>query len=99
VSPDYNIVRLPSSLSVEEGSTLGVAFVAAALGLGICLGLDFSSVAGGPDLYTLVRELPAESLPADIRQECLDSLRRQDRARPGDWIAIWGGKCLPTSCW
>ncbi|KAL2266816.1 hypothetical protein VTJ83DRAFT_6168 [Remersonia thermophila] len=91
VCPDYNIVRLPRSLSVEEGSTLGVAFVAAALGLGVCIGLDFSTILGGPDLYTLVRQLPAESLAADIRQECLDNLRSHDRAQPDDWIAIWGG--------
>ncbi|KAL1841137.1 hypothetical protein VTJ49DRAFT_7362 [Mycothermus thermophilus] len=91
VSPDYNIVRLPPSLSVEEGSTLGVAFVAAALGLGVCLGLDFSTILAGPDLYTLVRQLPPESLAADIRQECLDNLRSHDRAQPNDWIAIWGG--------
>ncbi|KAK4157790.1 chaperonin 10-like protein [Chaetomidium leptoderma] len=88
---DYNTVRLPSTLSPEEGSTLGVAFVAAALALGVCMGLDFSSVLDGPDLYTLLRELPPDSLAADIRNECLDGLRAHDRAQPGDWLAIWGG--------
>ncbi|KAL2166098.1 hypothetical protein VTG60DRAFT_3306 [Thermothelomyces hinnuleus] len=91
VALDYNTVRLPSSLSHEEGSTLGVAFVAAALSLGVCMGLDFSSVLDGPDLYSLIRQLPPDALAPDVRDECLNALPSQERAQPGDWLAVWGG--------
>ncbi|KAK4652539.1 hypothetical protein QC762_502270 [Podospora pseudocomata] len=91
VGLDYNTVRLPPSLSIEEGSTLGVAFVAAALALGVCAGLDFSHVLDGPDLYSLVRDLPADRIAEDIRAECLDGIRSHERAQKGDWLAVWGG--------
>ncbi|KJR89785.1 uncharacterized protein SPSK_06171 [Sporothrix schenckii 1099-18] len=93
---DYNTVRLPPHVSCEAGATMGVAFVAAVLALGVNLGVDFSSVAGGPDLLSIVRRLPPAALAADIRDECLrgigasDKDQDHDRARAGDWLAIWG---------
>ncbi|KAK0612130.1 chaperonin 10-like protein [Immersiella caudata] len=91
VAFDYNTVRLAAHLSFEEGSTLGVAFVAAALALGVCMGVDFSSILDGPDLYTLIRQIPSESLAPDIRDECLASIASHERATSGDWLAVWGG--------
>lgn len=93
VSFDYNAVRLPQALSYEEGSTLGVAFVAASLALGICMGVDFSDVTNGPDLLKLVKAADPDSIPEDVRAETLTGIPEGDRARPGDWIAVWGGKC------
>jgi NADPH:quinone reductase-like Zn-dependent oxidoreductase len=95
VAPDYNTVRLPPTLSVEQGSTLGVAFVAAALALGVCMGLDFSSILDGPNLYTLLRQLPSDSIASDIRDECLETIQGHERAQHGDWLAVWGGKPSP----
>ncbi len=91
VAWDFNTVRLPAHISYEAGATLGVAFVAAALVLGVNLGVDFTSIENGPDLLRIVRQLPSDSLPADIRQECLGGISENERARPGDWLAIWGG--------
>ncbi|KAK4187653.1 hypothetical protein QBC35DRAFT_229592 [Podospora australis] len=91
IAPDFNTVRLPPALSFEEGSTLGVAFVAAALSLGICAGLDFSGVLNGPDLFSLVRSISPELLAADIRDECLEAILPHERAQRGDWLAVWGG--------
>lgn len=93
VSFDYNVVRLPPALSYEEGSTLGVAFVAASLALGICMGVDFSDVTNGPDLLKLVKAADPDSIPEDVRAETLNGITERERARPGDWIAVWGGKC------
>lgn len=93
VSFDYNVVRLPPALSYEEGSTLGVAFVAASLALGICMGVDFSDVTNGPDLLKLVKAADPDSIPEDVRAETLRGIPEHERAKPGDWIAIWGGKC------
>jgi len=91
VAFDYNTVRLPRRLSYEEGSTLGVAFVAAALALGVCMGVDFSTVADGPDLFSLVRKVAPSVLADDIRSECLEGIQNHDRALAGDWLAVWGG--------
>ncbi|KAK0610146.1 chaperonin 10-like protein [Bombardia bombarda] len=91
VAFDYNTVRLPPTLSPEEGSTLGVAFVAAALALGVCMGVDFSSVLDGPNLHSLLRKVAPELIPEDVRQECVDGIRDHERATTGDWLAIWGG--------
>ncbi|CAK7221363.1 hypothetical protein SBRCBS47491_004503 [Sporothrix bragantina] len=94
VAWDYNTVRLPRHVSYEAGATVGVAFVAAVLALGVNLGVDFSGVEDGPDLLSLVRSLSSSSsstpLPDDIRDECLSGIAETDRARSGDWIAIWG---------
>ncbi|KAJ9145401.1 Zinc-binding dehydrogenase [Pleurostoma richardsiae] len=81
VSWDFNAVRIPQHLSWEDGATLGVAFVAAALALGVCMGVDFSNVEDGPDLLQLVRQVPADILPADA----------------GDWLAIWGGSATSAN--
>ncbi|EHY56657.1 hypothetical protein HRR83_002259 [Exophiala dermatitidis] len=91
VATDFNAARLPPRVSPEAGSALGVAFVAAALCLGICAGLDFSSIANGPDLLSLVRGIDPERLPEDIRAECSNGIDRESRAKEGDWLAIWGG--------
>lgn len=93
VSFDYNAVRLPPALSYEEGSTLGVAFVAASLALGICMGVDFTDVTDGPDLLSLVKAADPHIIPEDVRAETLRGIPEHERAKPGDWIAIWGGKC------
>lgn len=91
VANDYNTARLPPSISSETGASLGVAFVAAALSLGICTGLDFSGVSGGPDLLKLARSIDPTSLPDDIRSECLQGISECERAQAGDWLAVWGG--------
>ncbi|KIW39591.1 uncharacterized protein PV06_08190 [Exophiala oligosperma] len=91
VATDFNAARLPLNITPEAGSALGVAFVAAALCLGICAGVDFTSVANGPDLFSMVRKLQATRLPADIKTECLEGIDEVSRAKKGDWIAVWGG--------
>jgi hypothetical protein len=86
-------------MSYEQGSTLGVAFVAASLALGICMGVDFKDASCGPDLLKLVKAAHPESIPEDVRAETLRGISEYERAKPGDWIAIWGGKCvLHLSC-
>jgi hypothetical protein len=100
VVSDFNACRIPGNITTTEAAPLGVAFVAAALALGICLGVDFVSTRGrprGPDLLHTVRSLSRESLPKDIRAECFDGIRVDERPRPGDWIAIWGGKKADTN--
>lgn len=91
VVTDFNAARLPPNIPAESGSAIGVAFVAAAISLGICAGLDFSRCANGPDLLSIVRRLDPQQLPEDVRSECLDGINESERAKEGDWLAIWGG--------
>lgn len=89
---DYNVVRVPRGVSLDEAASIGVAFVTSALALGICLGIDFSHVVEGPDLFRLVRSVGAADIPGDVSRETLSSLDEHERAQPGDWLAIWGGE-------
>lgn len=97
VASDFNVVRIPKEITVSEGATLGVAFVAASLALGICLGVDFTRAHDGPNILDLVRSIPEESLPQDIRGECLQGILPSEGAKSGDWIAIWGGSSTSAS--
>jgi NADPH:quinone reductase-like Zn-dependent oxidoreductase len=94
---DFNACRLPQHVSSEQAAPLGVAFVAAALSLGICMGMNFGHSTNGirgPDVLQIVQSLPRDALPQDIRAECFDSIQVGEGAKAGDWIAIWGGEQL-----
>ncbi|KAI4671880.1 uncharacterized protein J4E78_000378 [Alternaria triticimaculans] len=90
IASTFNTIRLPPNLSLNSGSILGVAFVSAALTLGICLGLDFSDIEDGPDILGIVRSLDPDSIPGDIRQECFHSIGVKERIKAGDNLVIWG---------
>lgn len=87
----FNTIRIPQDISINSGSTLGVAFVSAVLALGICMGVNFESIENGPNLLESVRNIAPEMLPADIRQECLSRISYTERAKPGDFLVVWGG--------
>ncbi|KAF2845153.1 GroES-like protein [Plenodomus tracheiphilus IPT5] len=91
IASAFNTIRLPTHISINSGSILGVAFVSAVLALGICMGISFEDVERGPDLLSVVKKLEPERLPADIRQECLNGIAKSERAKQGDWLVIWGG--------
>lgn len=98
MTTDFNIARIPSETTVKVGAALGVAFVAAALGLGVSLGVSFTELTNtpaGPDLYKAIRSVDATSIPIDVRPECLTSMVDRERPRPGEWLAIWGGMLNP----
>lgn len=94
VVSDFNACRVPDGMDPTNAAPLGVAFVAAALALGICMGMDFGRGNGprGPHLLRTVQSLPRDALPKDIQKECFDSIQQREGAKAGDWIAIWGGK-------
>ena len=95
VTTDFNVARLPLELPVNTGAAIGVAFVSALLALGVSLGFDYASVTGackGPDLLGLLQKLDPDEIPEDVREECIDGIRDEERPQKGDWFAIWGGK-------
>lgn len=94
ISTEFNCARVPREIPVQNCAAVGVAFVAASLALGICFGIDFSTSGTfrGPNLLGLVRVFNSALLPEDIKEECLSGVAFPERAKAGDWIAIWGGK-------
>lgn len=95
ITTEYNCARIPRDQPVQSCAAVGVAFVAAALALGICFGVDFSispDSLRGPDLLSLLRVFNPGQLAEDIRNECLNGIQLPERAKQGDWIAVWGGK-------
>lgn len=87
IATQYNVCRIPPHVTVAQGAALGVAYVAATLALGVCLGLRLPK---GPDLRQIVRKLPLEALPADTVPECM-AIEEHERPVPGEWLVIWGG--------
>lgn len=65
--------------------------MAAVLTLGISMGISFENIEEGPDLLKIVRNIDPERLPTDIRKECLEGIKDEERAKKGDYLVIWGG--------
>ncbi|KAL4968009.1 zinc-binding alcohol dehydrogenase family protein [Aspergillus stella-maris] len=87
----HNTAKIPQSISLYEGASIGVAYVAAALALGVCFGVDFSkaTTTPGPNLVHILQGSDRKMIPEDIAGECFSEGEMQ-QAKHGDWIAIWG---------
>lgn len=93
VTTDFNVARLPQGVGVERAASVGVAFVAAAVALGVVFGVEFAALAGvGPktDLLTLVKGIERDEVPEDTRDEIFDGIEVVERPGKGDWVAVWG---------
>ncbi|TIA66453.1 GroES-like protein [Aureobasidium pullulans] len=93
ISTQHNVAKLPQNVPTTHGASIGVAYVAAALALGVSLGLNLPKVSGQDDaaLWEAVRKLPQDAIPIDVAAECLSSIENHERPQQGDWIAIYGG--------
>lgn len=95
IASHHTVCRLPSHIQIAHGAALGVAYVAASLTLGVCLGLRLPDIAQakgtrGPDVRQMVRRSALEDLPADTLSECL-SMPEHERPVAGEWLVVWGG--------
>ncbi|THX59243.1 GroES-like protein [Aureobasidium pullulans] len=93
ISTQHNVAKLPQNVPTTHGASIGVAYVAAALALGVSLGLNLPKVSGQDQahLWEAVRKLPQDAIPIDVAAECLSSIENSERPQQGDWIAIYGG--------
>jgi NADPH:quinone reductase-like Zn-dependent oxidoreductase len=100
IATDFNAARIPSSTCIQASASVGVAFVAAALALGVSFGLDFSLLkrSPGPNLVQIISQLEKSQIPSDVHGECFAASSESQRPRSGEWIAIWGGKKSDTVC-
>jgi len=85
-------------MNAAQASSVGVAFVAAALGLGVCLGLVFPTALGAaPDLLDIARSQGRDILPEDTVEEVFGGIDAWNRPYAGEWILIYGGRVpLPS---
>lgn len=97
ITTAQNAIRIPVAADGGACAALGVAFVAAAVGLGVSFGVKFGE--GGPDLVKVLKGIEKENVPVDVRGEAFGFESGEgERAKKGDWVAIWGGEyCIRPS--
>ncbi|EHK18587.1 uncharacterized protein TRIVIDRAFT_172793 [Trichoderma virens Gv29-8] len=91
----YNAIRIPKHVDPFKVASMGVAFVAAGLSLGVCLGVTFKK---GPkkrefNLLENARWCP-EDVPDDIADEIFDALAPCYQAQPGEWLLVYGASTV-----
>ncbi|RDW67423.1 zinc-binding alcohol dehydrogenase family protein [Aspergillus mulundensis] len=92
VATHYNAARIPSPAHTYAAASVGVAFVASVLALGVSLGVDFRGInqCPGPDLRGVLGQIDKYMIPRDVRDECFASGDVVERPQAADWIAVWG---------
>ncbi|KAL2814122.1 chaperonin 10-like protein [Aspergillus granulosus] len=92
VTTHFNAAKIPSGSSPHASASVGVAFVAAILALGVSFGLDLGVISEcpGPNLPELLGKVDINTIPSDVRNECFASRETVERPKAKDWIAIWG---------
>ncbi|KAH8124726.1 hypothetical protein FP744_10006499 [Trichoderma asperellum] len=91
----YNAIRIPKHVDPFKVASMGVAYVAAGLSLGVCLGVTFTK---GPkkrefSLLEIARRRP-EDIPDDIIDEVFDALAPCYQAQPGEWLLVYGASTM-----
>ncbi|RFU81694.1 hypothetical protein TARUN_479 [Trichoderma arundinaceum] len=86
---------IPKHADPFKIASMGVAYVAAGLSLGVCLGLSFTK---GPNkrefnLLENARRYP-EDVPDDIFDEVFDALAPCYQAQPGEWLLVYGASTV-----
>ncbi|KAF2792817.1 GroES-like protein [Melanomma pulvis-pyrius CBS 109.77] len=93
---DFSAVKVSSDSQSSRAAAVGVAFVAASIGLGICLGLTFP-VPKQPqplDLLEISRSQGKDNIPEDIFDEVFNAISLWNRPSAGDWILIYGASSV-----
>jgi NADPH:quinone reductase-like Zn-dependent oxidoreductase len=97
---DFNAVKIPASFDSPHAASVGVAFVAATIGLGICLGLTFPGTKKPQalDLLEIARSQDESEVPEDAFDEVFKAISLWNRPNTGDWILIYGGMTILQHC-
>ncbi|KAL7921430.1 hypothetical protein ACQKWADRAFT_126124 [Trichoderma austrokoningii] len=91
----YNAIRIPKHVDPFQVASMGVAYVAAGLSLGVCLGVTFTlgSKKREFNLLDIARRRP-EDIPDDIADEVFDALAPCYQAQPGEWLLVYGASTI-----
>ncbi|KAH7305231.1 chaperonin 10-like protein [Stachybotrys elegans] len=93
-----NAIRIPRRLqSYSEVASIGVAYVAASITLGVCFGISFTRGKGAEkcnfNLLDIAQSFP-DDLPNDVASEVLHGISFADRPFPGEWILVYGASSV-----
>lgn len=82
VASSFNAVKLPSVADPSVVAGVGVAFVTAAITLGISLGVVFPQrgQTSSIDLLSITRSQSKGDIPEDVASEVFDGLSAEDKA-------------------
>ncbi|PTB63194.1 GroES-like protein [Trichoderma citrinoviride] len=91
----YNAMRIPKHVEPFQVASMGVAYVAAGIALGVCLGVTFTK---GPkkrefNLLENARMYP-EDVPDDLADEVFDAMAPCYQAQPGEWLLVYGASTI-----
>ncbi|KAM0418509.1 hypothetical protein ACHAPD_004868 [Fusarium lateritium] len=92
----HNAIRIPPNIGNPLATAaVGVAYVTAALSLGVCLGVGFSrqSSIDHHSLLQIAQEDPSD-LPLDVEPEVIPGIAHDCSPRPDDWIMIYGASSV-----
>ncbi|GKU10263.1 unnamed protein product, partial [Fusarium langsethiae] len=92
----HNAIRIPPSIGNPLATAaVGVAYVTAALSLGVCLGVGFNQHRNADyhSLLQIAQEDPS-ILPLDVEPEVIPGIGHDCSPRPGDWIMIYGASSV-----
>ncbi|KAH7400543.1 hypothetical protein DE146DRAFT_611536, partial [Phaeosphaeria sp. MPI-PUGE-AT-0046c] len=96
VVSDFNAVKLPQSYQGYHAASIGVAFITAAIALGVSLGMVFQTAPNESSLNLLkvAQAQEPSNVPADISDEIFNAIDPRSRPRSGDWIMIYGASSV-----
>ncbi|KAH7000610.1 hypothetical protein EDB80DRAFT_753778 [Ilyonectria destructans] len=91
----YNATCIPRHIDPFPIASIGVAYVAASLALGVCHGISFTK---GDDkrpfnLLNISKTSP-EDIPSDIVEEIFHGIRPSSQPYPSEWVLIYGGSIV-----
>jgi NADPH:quinone reductase-like Zn-dependent oxidoreductase len=99
VVSQINAIKLPQSYRDYHAASVGVAFITAAIALGVTLGMTFPTAVDGSalNLLKVAQAQEPSNVPADIYDEIFNAIDPRSRPRNGDWIMIYGGSNFPLT--
>ncbi|KAG9258128.1 chaperonin 10-like protein [Emericellopsis atlantica] len=91
----YNAVRIPCHIDPFRVASIGVAYVAAGLALGVCLGVLFTKESNRRPFNLLdVARKYTEGVSEDVAPEIYQGIPLESRPQPGDWILVYGASSI-----
>ncbi|KAF2729211.1 GroES-like protein [Polyplosphaeria fusca] len=96
IATDFNAIKLPPQIDYAHAASIGVAFVAAALSLGICFGVTFPIANKDEtlDLLEVAKSQGRDKIPQDTVEEVFNSIDPWNRPHAGEWILIYGASSI-----
>ncbi|SPN99295.1 uncharacterized protein DNG_02331 [Cephalotrichum gorgonifer] len=92
----FNAIKIPQGIDPHKAASLGVAFVTAALSLGVCLGIALPKQGKLPDLdlLSILQKQEEKDVPSDCYDAVFNPISPESRPHKGEWILIYGASSV-----